>query len=100
VFGYILQFFVFVFTYTSMKVRVSRKLMSVLFCVEFEHDNPVRWNTLFSCMIIHIQCEYTKCAARPICSQENPFHTVAHYLFKINFNNMQGRIKLFGAPRQ
>lgn len=80
-FGFILRFAVCVFPYTSMKIRVSRKLMSVLFCFEFEHDNPVSWNTLFSCMVIHIQCEYTKCAVRLIRSQENPFHTVTHYLF-------------------
>jgi hypothetical protein len=71
-----------------MKVRVSRKLMSVLFCVEFEHDNPVSWNTSFSCMIFHNQYEYTKCAARLIRSQEKPLHTVTHYFFKIHFNSM------------
>ena len=39
-------------------------------------------------MITHVLCEYTKCAARLICSQENPFRTVTNYLFKIRFNNM------------
>ena len=76
------------FSCSNMEVWVSRKLMSVLFCIECEHGNPVSWNNLFSCLLIHIYCEYTKCAACLIRSQENPFRTVTYYLFKIHFNNM------------